>query len=116
MDTTPQDTTTQETTTQTFKILGDWPDVDVIVLQDYKHSAAQATFHEPKCFLRLHMDIQIKNCDDLDKLRKLIDEGKAEELFKMIEEVAGKYPGSRGRAMLIAALGLDPNHKSESLP
>jgi len=108
MDTTPQDP----------KLLGDWPDVDLIVLQDYKHSAAaQPTRHEPECFLRVHMDIEIKNRNDLRDLIELIEEGgKEEEVFKMVERVAGQKPGTRGRALLIAALGLDPDHESEPMP
>lgn len=88
---------------------GDWPLVDLVVVEDFRHSLAPTQTARPDRvgMLRVHMDIRIKEPDDLNTLRKMIADGKpGQEIFDKVVAAAGKNPNTRGDATLRAALGL----------
>lgn len=85
--------------------LGSWPYVDIVLVKDYEQS--QMMKGKKRCFVRIHMDIPIKDTD-VDTIDDLLKAADHEGVLKKVKEntPSNPDPNSTGMATLKAALGL----------
>ena len=81
---------------------GDWPYVDIVLVKDYEQSAQGKG--APRCFVRIHMDIPIKE-SDASAVDGMLKKSEHKKLYDTLLQIDTKTD-PRGLATLKAALGV----------
>ncbi len=88
-----------------LKMFGNWPDVDMQLVSDFRQYVGKPVKTSPSCMIRLHMDIPIEE-SEAETYAKYLANGQHKELY---EAIIKKHPGDvskSGAKALKAALGL----------
>ncbi len=97
--------TSQKTTDGKLKIFGNWPDVDMQVISDYRQYDGMPSKASANCLIRLHMDIEIDE-KDVATFADYLANGNGTDLYKAIIAKHTGDEATRGAKALKAALGL----------
>ena len=96
---------TSQGTQGNLKFFGNWPDVDLQVLSDFRQYDGRLEGTKPDCVLRLHMDISI-DVVDVPRYTDWLMKGEHKKLY---DAIIKEHPGDIskvGAKTLKAALGL----------
>ena len=98
-----------------FQLRGNFPDVDVQVIRDFKQDAVtdnRGRKNKPDCILRIHMDLNFLDDEGVAiALQKLLHDRKHQDLYDGIIQDDSGLEDQRGATVLRAALRVKRKHE-----